>query len=157
MPNSDSRTTKRQVTDKVTRILLLVCCIGFGLLFFALMFGLVLPLRGESAIAERISIVKLVYSCIGMLIGVFQVLLGILLSLIGISVDYDLDASAGPAKVKLASASPGILLIVCGNLFMAFALSRQFIATEVSSESNAPSQGVAHDQQPKPLPTGGFK
>jgi hypothetical protein len=69
--------------------------------------------------------------------------LGVLLALVGVTIDYDVDAGVGPAKIKLASASPGILLLIIGNLLFAFSLMREF---EVSEATTVPIKSTDASQ-----------
>lgn len=63
-----------------------------------------------------------------------QVFLAVLLALIGVTIDYDVAAAVGPAKLKLVSASPGVLLFLVGNALFGFSLMRQFDVTETSQK-----------------------
>ena len=147
-------TFKRRTHRSVTTAFLWACVIGFAIVVVSIVFGLFIPLF--FAPTEKVLVSKLVYASNGMLFGVFQILLGILLALIGITSDYDLDASVGPAKVKLVSASPGLLLILCGNLLIGFALSRQFEVAEYRQEP--PAKSSTTNSKPfdvPPLPNGG--
>jgi hypothetical protein len=148
---------KRQVAERVTKMFYRVSIAAFVVVLLAFLLGLVVPLFLKED--EKVLAAKLIYSDTGILIGAFQIVLGILLSLVGLTTDYDIDASVGSAKVKLASASPGLLLIVCGNLLMGFSLMREISYKKIESEGQqAATQGVSpsvNRPDVKPLPPGG--
>jgi hypothetical protein len=112
------------MAQRITAVFYRVSVVALVVVFLALVAGLIVPLCFKEH--DKVLAAKLVYSLIGMLIGGLEIVLGILLSLIGLTADYDIDSSIGSARIKLASASPGLLLILCGNLLMGFSLMREF-------------------------------
>jgi hypothetical protein len=140
---------KRRMAERLTTVFYKVSIGAFIVVFVAILLGLIIPLCFAGA--EKVLAAKLIYSATGMLIGGFEIVLGILLALIGLTVDYDIEGSMGSAKVKLASASPGLLLIVCGNLLMAFSLARGFEYREMETQGpQSPQQNKKDLQQDIP-------
>jgi hypothetical protein len=154
---------KRQMAEHVTTVFFCGSIIAFIVVFVAILLGLIVPLCLTGA--EKLLAAKLIYSATAMLIGGFEIMLGILLALIGLTAEYDIDASAGPAKVKLASASPGLLLVVCGNLLLGFSLMREFNYREMESQGPQSQQMTHRGASPTkadsveipPMPAGAFK
>ena len=134
MPNSgEHNTTKRDTSRKLIEVFFSACKVGFPFLGVALIAALIAPFCVRELPAKVLT-AKLAFTALGLLFSILQVFLGILLALIGVTIDYDIDASVGPAKVKLASASPGILLLIIGNLLFGFSLMRQFEASTIEKQ-----------------------
>lgn len=129
---------RRKMAERVTTAFYWVSIAAFAVVLVAFLLGLIVPLCLKED--DKVLAAKLIYSATGMLIGAFEVVLGVLLSLIGLTADYDIDATVGSAKVRLASASPGLLIIVCGNLLMGFSLMREF--TYAKTETQGAQQTV---------------
>lgn len=133
MTNS-TNDTKKDTARKLINVFFMACKLGFPALGLALVVALVVPLLvGEPA--TKTLTAKLTFTGVGLLFGILQVFLGVLLALVGVTIDYDVDASVGPARLKLASASPGILLLLVGNFLFAFSLMRQFEVTQLKAET----------------------
>lgn len=122
---------------------------GFVLLAVVTVIGVCFPLWVVTPVHQVLT-TKLTFASLGLLFGSLQVFIGVLLSLIGVTMDYDLDATLGAARVKLASASPGILLIIVGNAVFAFSLVRQFEVSEVHEKQYKP-HFLQQDTTEKPL------
>jgi ABC-type spermidine/putrescine transport system permease subunit II len=149
---------KQRTTERTTRAFVCASKIAFVVIIVYFFLALIAVFWFKDA--EKVLAAKLIYSALGMLIGVLEIVLGILLALIGVTVDYDIDASAGFAKVKLASTSPGLLLIVCGNLLMGFSLMRGIEYRKIDyQESQPPAPGASPLSSPHvpPMPAGGPK
>jgi hypothetical protein len=149
---------KRQTSEYATRVFFNASIVTFAVVVVAILLDLIVPLcfRGT----EKVLAAKLVYSATGMLIGGFQIVLGILVSLIGLTADYNIDASVGSARMKLASASPGLLLIVAGNVLIGFSLMREFKYSETQSEPPSPTTSIiphGTSVDIKPMSKGGFE
>lgn len=134
--SSATTKTKRDTSEKLIRVFFWVCLLGFPLLGLSVVVALVIPAYGETA-AAKVLVAKLTFTSLGLLFGVLQVFLGVLLAMVGVTLEYDVDAKMGPAGLKLASASPGILLLILGNLAFAFSLMRQFDVSETTSAGAA--------------------
>lgn len=127
--SNDINVIKQDASGKLIKVFFLVCKIGFPLVGAAVVLAFATPLFASS-LPDKILVAKLTFSSLGLLFGILQVFLGVLLALVGIAIDYDVDASMGPAKIKLVSASPGIMLILVGNALFAFSLMREFEASQ---------------------------
>lgn len=138
---------REKTSRKLIRVFYWVSWIGFPLLGVFVITALVVPLRYEDS-AEKVLTAKLTFTSLGLLFGVLQVFLGVLLALIGVTIDYDVDATVGPAKVRLISASPGILLLILGNALFAVSLMRQFDVTEAHREEGRASQSSSMQVPP---------
>ena len=145
---------KRRTTEQMTRAFAWASAVAF--VIFVVSFFLALITLFLLKDIEKVLAAKLIYSAIGMLIGVLEIVLGILLALIGVTVDYDIDASVSLAKVKLASTSPGLLLIVCGNLLMGFSLMRGVEYRKMDYQESSAPPAVRSTDVPA-MPTGGPK
>lgn len=130
--NTVSNKTKKETSEKLIDVFFRACIIGFPLIGVSVLVALIVPLC-VSALADKVLTAKLTFTSLGLLFGILQVLLGVLLALVGVTIDYDVDAGVGPAKIKLASASPGILLLIIGNLLFAFSLMREFEVSEATT------------------------
>ena len=124
--------TKRETSEKLISIFFNVSKFGFPLLGVSVIVALVVPLC-VTDLPAKVLTAKLTFTSLGLLFGLLQLFLGVLLALVGVTIDYDLDATVGPAKVKLVSASPGILLILVGNLLFGFSLMREFEVSETKT------------------------
>lgn len=146
--------TKKETSQKLIEFFFFSCKVGFPLIGFSVLLALVVPLY-VSPLAGKVLTAKLTFASLGLLFGILQVFLGVLLSLVGVTIDYDVDAGLGPAKIKLASASPGILLVIIGNLLFAFSLVREFEVSETTgqfvgavSEPSAAVNGILNEGDP---------
>ncbi|WP_164104235.1 hypothetical protein [Candidatus Laterigemmans baculatus] len=128
-----SNETKKETSERLIGIFFLGCKIGFPLIGVAVLVALLTPFF-VSELDGKVLTAKLTFTALGLLFGILQVFLGVLLALVGVTIDYDVDAGVGPAKIKLASASPGILLLLVGNLLFAFSLMREFEFTKTTKE-----------------------
>ncbi len=146
---------KRQVAKSITSAFYCVSVVASIIVFLAIVLGLVVPLCFVGT--EKILAAKLVSASTGMLIGEMEIVLGLLLSLIGITADYDVEGSVGTAKIKLASASPGLLLIVCGNILIGFSLARDFEFKEMETQGPSTVQQTVVGSDVKPMHSGGPK
>jgi hypothetical protein len=127
--------------------------------------ALVVPLC-VSDLESKLLTAKLTFMSLGMLFAVLQVFLGVLLALIGVTIDYDVDAAVGPAKLKRASASPGILLLLVGNFLFGFSLMQQsevtrmvkeFRAGQNSQQQSSAAQSTNGPHEVEPIDTTGKK
>ena len=149
-----SNKTKKETSEKLIDVFFRACKIGFPLIGVSVLVAPVVPLC-VSALADKVLTAKLTFTSLGLLFGILQVFLGVLLALVGVTIDYDVDAGVGPAKIKLASASPGILLLIIGNLLFAFSLMREFEVSETTKEpvlasddANIANGTVANEDDP---------
>jgi hypothetical protein len=152
-----SARTKRATSERLIDVFFWASIIGFPLLAVALVAALFIPLY-VVALPEKMLTAKLTFTSVGLLFGIFQVFVGVLLAMIGVTIEYDVDAKLGPATVKLASASPGLLLLVLGNVLFAFSLMRQFEVSETVSKpiaSESAAQTAPSDQPAEPDPLQG--
>jgi len=142
-PVSEPSKFKRETAKNLTSYFVCVCKFGFPMIVIAVVIGFCVPFFSDD-LPKKLLIAKLTFVSIGLLFAIFQLFLGVLLVLIGIAVDYDIDASAGPAKLKIISASPGILIIISSNILFGFCLMREF---EVS-HSIQKQQAIAAENSP---------
>lgn len=150
------RNFKRDITERVTRLFLWAVAAFSIVLGLAFVVAIIVPFCFTGV--EKVVTAKLFFSGLGILAGGFQVALGVLLALVGITIDYDLNASAGPAKIKFASASPGLLLILCGNLLIGFAVARYIEYGEKEILGPPPAIKEAFQGEGKePPPTSGYE
>lgn len=146
---------KLAIAQRLMTLVLRASAIGFPILGIAIMIGFAVPFFSSQQLPNKVLMGKLTFCSIGIFIGIFQPFLGVLLAVIGITVDYQLDAGVGPAKVKLASASPGLLLILCSNLLIAFCVQRELDVTDIratrrdmSAEGSEPASADEVDSPP---------
>jgi len=132
---------KRRISAKLMNVFFWGCILGFPLVAISLAVALVVPFLGATP-ADKVLSAKLTFTSLGLLFAIFEIFLGVLMALIGITIDYDVDAAMGPAKLKLASASPGVLIVLVGNFLFAFALMRQFEVSQ-AEQSIPTSRGQA--------------
>lgn len=98
-----------------------------------------------TTIEEKLITARLALVGLGLVFAIVQIFLGVLLALVGITSPFDLDAGAGGSKVKLVSASPGILLIVAGNLLFCFTLMRQISLTMADSSQDVSGERLQNE------------
>lgn len=146
---------QKETAARLTKILLWVSAIGFPFVGIALAGEFFVPFFWTT-LSEKVIVSKLTFVNMGILFAVFQLMLGVLLSLIGVTANYNLDASVGAGKLKLISASPGILLIVAANVVFAFSLMREFEVMESTTEvPESPAGSPADNSIPTPTGTKG--
>ncbi|WP_010584711.1 hypothetical protein [Schlesneria paludicola] len=119
--------------QRLTHIFFVSLKFGFPLLGIWLIVALVVPFCFSASI-DKVVDAKLTFLSLGCMFGIVQLFLGVLLAMIGVTSDFKVDASAGTATVKLAAASPGILLIVLGNAVFCVTLMRQIELSETRQE-----------------------
>lgn len=124
---------KHDTAKKLVSLFMWTCKIGFPFLGVAVLLALIIPLRYDD-LPAKILTAKLTFATVGLLFSILEVFLGIVLALIGVTANYDLDASTGPARLKLASASPGVLLIIVGTILFGFSLVREFDVRTTTTE-----------------------
>ncbi len=123
--NNSRQSVKPETTEKLISIFIVVCKVAFPLLGVAVVLALTVPLC-FSDLPAKVLTAKLTFAGLGLLFAILQVFLGVLLTLIGVTSEYNVDASVGSAKMKLASSSPGMLLVLIGTALFAFALKGDF-------------------------------
>ena len=113
--NDDGRSEIRsEVLHRLTAVFFWACVVGFPLILGAIIANAVAPFIVDSITAQAI-LHRLTFLNLALTLAVFQLFLGVVLSLIGVTLSCEFDAQAGPARLRLISASPGILLIVLAN------------------------------------------
>jgi uncharacterized membrane protein len=110
------------------------CMVGFPLMLVLIVLNTIVPFLGES-IATKAVVAKFTFVNLTLYLGVFQLFLGVMLALIGVTINYEIDASAGSARLRLISASPGILLVLLANVLFVLASHQQITATEAFGEN----------------------
>ncbi len=86
--------------------------------------------------AKAMFMVRLVQISLGMMIGFFTVFLGVIVAWMGIESKFRLTGESGGSSLTMASASPGILLIVSGTIMLAICLLKPMGMTIRKSELN---------------------
>jgi len=146
--NNTQRVANRATTQKLINIFVCACKVAFPMLGIAVVLALSVPLC-VADLPTKMLTAKLTFAGLGLLFAILQVFLGVLLALIGVTIDYNVDASVGSAKVKLASSSPGILLVLVGTALFAFSLKGDFEVTSAMMRPNEPksrANSTAADQ-----------
>ncbi len=126
---SMNKRKNKRTTKRLVHVFFWSCGVCFVLLLITYVVAWVSPLAYEK-LSDKVIVTKLTFASLGILFGIFQVFLGILLALIGVTIEYDVDAEIGLMKLKLVSASPGILLLILGNILFTFSLMREFEVSE---------------------------
>ena len=157
--NNLSHDVKQGTSQELTTIFIVSCKVAFPLLGIAVILALTVPLC-FSDLPTKVLTAKLTFAGLGLLFAILLVFLGVLLMLIGVTSDYNLDANVGAAKMKLASSSPGILLVLVGTALFAFSLKGDFEVTSAMMRQGAqeqPDSASASDKGPNVAPLEGIK
>jgi hypothetical protein len=126
--------------DRFTESFKLTFNSGFFLIIFYAIASLGLTIWSLYAGAELVStdkgvfMVRLVQVSLGMIVGFFTIFLGVLVSWLGIESNYKLSGEYSGASTTLASASPGILLILCGTILLGICLTKPMGVTVKESD-----------------------
>lgn len=140
--------TNQKISKRLIYFFFWSCAACFLLLGISYVIALRVPLSTPD-LSDKVIITKLTFASLGILFGILQVFLGILLALIGVTIDYDIDATVGPTKLKLVSTSPGILLILVGNLLFGFSLMREFEVSQTTGYREPNKPKIVDAQQGK--------
>lgn len=136
-------TTRRSKKEKLAKEGLTLsfigaCKVGFPVLGLGVCLAFIVPFLSDT-VSMKLLVAKLAQISLGIVFAISQLFLGVLLALIGISSDYELEAGAGDSRIKLVSASPGILLIIASNVLIVFCLARP-IEAEDRIEQSVPQE-----------------
>ncbi len=137
---------------------------GFALIVLyamaTLWVGLRISDRNNGLTGELVPL-RILQMALGMMVGFFTLFLGVLVGWLGIEAKYRVSGHFGGSSVMVASASPGILLIVSGTIPLLTALLRPVDgasettierrpAAASSASSSSPSAAVSPSTTPNP-------
>ena len=145
--NTTNHPIENAVDRRLIKWFVRACFLGFPIILFTYIMGCFVPFY-FSDYAEKVLVSKMTYISFGLIVGLFQLLLGVLLMLIGITVDYRVNASMGPAKLHVISASPGLLLILCSNFLIIFCLMRSIEVTQITQQTPPQNSSFKGDNIP---------
>src|SRR4051794_27402327 len=69
---------------------------------------------------------RLMQTTLGMLLGMLFALLGAIMAWHGVTGEITTSMTSAPASAKLATASPGLVLVLCGTVIISFCLFKEF-------------------------------
>ena len=130
MDSEQSTTALRsKILHRLIGVFFWACVVGFPLIIIAIVINTVAPFLDERITTKAI-VTKLTFINLALILAVFQLFLGVVLALIGVTINYEVDAQAGPARLRLISASPGILLIMLANVLLIIVTLHPVTASE---------------------------
>lgn len=62
---------------------------------------------------------------LGIVCGLLMAFLGAVVSALSIVSNFTIEGGNGTVQAKIATTSPGVLLIICGSVIMSFSLSQK--------------------------------
>ncbi len=97
-------------------------------------------------IALPIMTLRTLQVTLGMLMGIVIVFFGVMVSWFGIAAPLSVECEGGQVTGKLATASPGLVLALCGSGIIALAVSQKIDATDGDSHIVGNQAGVSAKQ-----------